>query len=118
MATVGRSMLTGTVMEFFDAVRSYDAAKASKNLAADAHWETPWSGSLDGKAAIEAFLKAWLADVVKRPTLTIRDVAGDGAVTRLSISVSGRFGKAAEHFTMNVLALRGMIHQVVVKPAS
>lgn len=116
MATVGRSVLTTTVMEFFDAVRSYDVARAAKPLADDVEFATPWSGALRGKAAVEAFLKGWLSDPVKRPSFSIRDVRGDGAVTHLSISVSGRFGKAAEHLTMSVLALRGSIHQVVVRP--
>lgn len=117
MASVGRSILTGTVMEFFDAVRSYDAARASKALASDVAFVSPWSGELHGKAAVEAFLKGWLGDAVKRPSLTIRDVRGDGAVTHLDVSVSGRFGKAPEHLTLSVLALRGTIHQVAFRAA-
>jgi ketosteroid isomerase-like protein len=116
MATAGRSILTTTVTEFFDAVRSYDAVRAAKPLAADVEWSTPWSGALKGKPAVEAFLGSWLKDAVKRPTFTIRDVRGDGSVTHLAISVSGRFGKAPEHFVMSVLALRGTVHQVVVRP--
>ncbi len=118
MATAGRSILTTTVQEFFDAVRSYDVARAVKPLAEDAAWDTPWSGKLLGKPAIEAFLKGWLNDPVKRPSFTIRDLSGDGAVTHLQISVSGRFGKAPEHLTMSVLALRGVVHQVVVRPTA
>lgn len=117
MATVGRSVLTGTVMEFFDAVRSYDVARAAKVLRDDVAFVSPWSGELHGKAAVEAFLASWLKDAAKRPSLTIRDVRGDGAVTHLDVSVSGRFGKAPEHLTMSVLALRGQVHQVAFRPA-
>ncbi|MEK6985135.1 MAG: nuclear transport factor 2 family protein [Candidatus Thermoplasmatota archaeon] len=118
MATVGRSILSSTVMEFFDALRSYDAARAAKPLVADVLFDTPWSGTLHGKPAVEAFLKGWLTDAVKRPSFTIRDLSGDGAVIHLALSISGRFGKAPEHLTMSVLALRGVIHQVVVRPAA
>jgi hypothetical protein len=42
------------------------------------------------------------------------DVAGDGAVTRLKLSVSGRFGKAPERVVAHILCLKHVIHYVKV----
>lgn len=112
MVTIGRGLLDSAVHEFFDAVRSYDANRACAVLADDADFDSPWSGPVTGKANIEAFLKTWLSDPVKRPTFTIIDVAGDGAVARLRISISGRFGKAPEHYDLQVLCLKHIVHHV------
>lgn len=117
MVTVGRGVLDPAVHEFFDGVRSYDAKRAAAVLADDADFESPWSGRLTGKAAIEAFLKAWLADAQKRPTFSIIDLRGDGAVTRMKVSVSGRFGKAPEHYNLEALCLQHKVHHVAFRPA-
>jgi len=112
MVTIGRGLLDSAVHEFFDAVRSYDSKRAAAVLADDADFESPWSGHLTGKANIEAFLKTWLSDPQKRPTFTIIDIAGDGAIARLRISMSGRFGNAPEHYNLTVLCLKHVVHQV------
>ena len=118
MATVGRGILNETVFQFYDALRSYDVAKATAALAEDADWESPWSGGrITGKPAIEAHLKSWLGDAKARPSLTISDLAGDGAITRLQVSVSNRFGREPRRVSMNVLCLTGVIHEVVWKDA-
>lgn len=118
MVTIGRGVLDPAVHELFEGMRTYDAARAAKVLAADADWESPWSnGRLVGRAAIEQFLAGWLKDAQKRPSFSIIDVAGDGAVTRLMVSVSGRFGKAPEHVVMHILCLKHVVHHVKVVPA-
>jgi ketosteroid isomerase-like protein len=115
MVTVGKGVLDSAVAEFFEGLRSYDAARAAKVLAPDVDFQTPWSGGpLHGRAAVEAHLKAWLGNPQARPTLTIRDVEGDGAVTRLRISVSGRFGAAAQRATLAILCLQHTVHQAAL----
>lgn len=116
MVTVGRGVLNAVVHDFFEGLRSYDAARASKALAPDVDFESPWSGHLSGKAAVEAFLATWLKDPVKRPSFSIIDVAGDGAVNRLKLSVSGRFGQAPQHVTLHALCLQGLVHHVRFVP--
>ena len=114
------SVLDPAVHELFEGLRTYDAARAAKVLAADAEWE--WEGGqggkMVGKPAIEQFLAGWLKDAQKRPSFSIIDVAGDGAVTRLHLSISGRFGKAPEHVVMHILCLKHVVHQVKVVPAN
>lgn len=118
MATIGSAALDKSVFELFDGMRSYDAKRAVATLAEDADWESPWSGGkLTGKAAIEAHLKAWLGDVVQRPSFAIGNIAGDGNVTRLNISVSGRAGKGAAQYVLHVLCLRHVVHHVAFVPA-
>jgi hypothetical protein len=117
MDTFGRGVLDPAVHELFEGLRCYDAPRAAKVLAADADWESSWSGGrLTGKAAIEEFLSGWLKDPQKRPSFSIIDVAGDGAVTRLHLSVSGRFGKAPEHVVLHILCLKHVVHHVKVVP--
>jgi hypothetical protein len=117
MVTIGRGVLDPAVHELFEGLRCYDPARAAKVLAADADWESPWSsGRLVGKPAIEQFLSGWLKDPQKRPSFSIVDVAGDGAVTRLHLSVSGRFGKAPEHVVLHILCLKHVVHHVKVVP--
>lgn len=116
MVTIGRGLLDPAVHEFFDALRSYDVARAVKVLAEDADFESPWSGKLRGKAAVEQFITAWLKDPAKRPSLSMSDASGDGAVTRLKVSVSGRFGEAPQPVTMNVLCLKRVVHHVKFVP--
>lgn len=116
MVTIGRGQIDAAVHDFFEGLRSYDVARAAKTLAADVDFESPWSGKLAGKAAVEQFLATWLKDPVKRPSLSIIDVSGDGAVNRLKVSVSGRFGKAPEHLTMHALCLKHVIHHVRFVP--
>ena len=113
------SVLVPAVHELFEGLRSYDAARASKVLAADADWE--WEGGqggrMVGKPAIEQFLTGWLKDPKQRPSFSIIDVEGDGAVTRLTLSVSGRFGQAPQRVTMHVLCLKNVVHHVKFVPA-
>src|SRR5688572_18606500 len=117
MATVGRGILQKPAFDLFDAMRSYDAKKAAAQLADDAVWRSPWSGGeLQGRAAIEAHLQAWLSDPKSRPSLTIADIAGDGTVVRLAISVSGRFGQQPQNVQMTMVCVKGKVHQVVVAP--
>lgn len=117
MATIGTRQLDRAVFELFEGLRTYDAAKAAAVLAEDADFETPWShGKVTGKAKVAEFLAGWLKDPVGRPSFSIVDVAGDGAVTRLRLSVSGRFGKAPERVVMHVLCLQHMVHHVKVVP--
>jgi ketosteroid isomerase-like protein len=117
MVTIGRGILDAAVHDFFEGLRSYDVARAAKNLVDDADFQSPWSGGrLVGKAAIEAHLKAWLSDPKARPSLAISDISGDGAITHLKLSVSGRFGKAPERVTMSVLCLKHVVHQVTIRP--
>ena len=112
MVTIGRGVLDPAVHDFFEGLRSYDVARAAKPLAADVDFESPWSPKLTGKPAVEQFLTAWLKDVQKRPSFSIMDVSGDGAVTRVRLSVSGRFGKAPEHVTLHALVLKHVVHHV------
>lgn len=115
MVTVGRGALDTAVYELFEGLRTYDAARAAKVLAADVDFQTPWSGGrLAGRAAVEAHLKAWLGNPQARPSFSIRDVEGDGAVTRLRLSVSGRFGAGAQHATFALLCLQHSIHQAIL----
>lgn len=109
------SVLDPAVHELFEGLRTYDAARAAKVLAADADWE--WQGGkMVGKPAIEQFLAGWLKDPKQRPSFSIIDVAGDGAVTRLLLSVSGRFGQAPQRVTMHVLCLKHVVHHVKFVP--
>lgn len=112
MVTIGRGQLDTAAHEFFDGLRSYDVPRAMKVVAADADFDSPWSGKLTGKAAIENFLTGWLKDAQKRPSLSIIDVAGDGAVTRIKLAISGRFGQAPQHVTLHVLVLKHVLHQI------
>jgi ketosteroid isomerase-like protein len=117
MTTVGRGILQKPAFDLFDAMRSYDAKKAAAQLADDAVWRSPWSGGeVSGKAAIEAHLQAWLGDPKARPSLTIADIAGDGTVIRLTLSVSGRFGQAPQLVQMAMVVVKGQIHQVIISP--
>ncbi|MFO1532119.1 MAG: nuclear transport factor 2 family protein [Thermoplasmatota archaeon] len=116
MVTIGRG-LHASVHEFFEGVRSYDPKRAVAVLADDVDFDSPWSGHLHGKAAVEAFLKTWLGDAKTRPSITISDVAGDGAVSRLKVSVSGRFGKAPELYWLNVLRVQSLVHHASFVPA-
>lgn len=115
MVTIGRG-LHSSVHEVFEGIRSYDPKRAVAVMADDVEFSSPWSGALRGKAAVEAFLKPWLADAKTRPSFTISDVAGDGAVARLKVSVSGRFGKAPEILWFNVLRVQDKVHQVRIEP--
>ena len=112
MVTIGRGVLDPAVHDFFEGLRTYDVARAVKPLAADVDFESPWTAKLTGKPAVEQFLTSWLKDPVKRPSLSIMDVSGDGAVTRVKLSISGRFGKAPEHVTLHALCLQHVIHHV------
>lgn len=112
MVTIGRGLLDSAVFEFFEGVRTYDAKRAAAVLAEDADFQSPWTGHITGKPAIEAFLKSWLTDAAKRPSFSIIDIAGDGAVARLKVSLSGRFGKQPEHHDVAILCLKHVVHQV------
>jgi hypothetical protein len=111
------SVLDPAVHELFEGLRTYDAARAAKVLAPDAEWE--WEGGkMVGKPAIEQFLAGWLKDPKQRPSFSIIDVAGDGAVIRLTLSVSGRFGQAPQRVVMHALCLKHVVHHVKFVPAS
>jgi ketosteroid isomerase-like protein len=112
MATIARGALTRESHEFFDALRSYDAAKACKVLADDAAFVSPWSGVVRGRANVEAFLASWLKDAVKRPSFTLRDVTGDGAVVHMVVSVSRRFGEAPQMLNLDMVSVQGKLHDV------
>lgn len=118
MVTIGRGVVAPAVHDFFEGLRSYDVARAVKGLAADVDFEAPWTPKLTGKDKVEAFLSAWLKDPVKRPSFSIIDAEGDGTVTRLKLSVSGRFGQAPQHVTLHALCLQGVLHHLkFVAPA-
>lgn len=117
MATVGRGVLAPPVFEFFEGVRSFDAARAARVLAPDADFASPWNeGTITGREPIQAFLAGFLGDPKTRPSFSIMDIAGDGTIVHLKLSISGRFGRKPEHVTMSVLCLKGVVHQVVVRP--
>lgn len=105
------SVLDPAVHELFEGLRTYDAARAAKVLAEDADWE--WEGGrMVGRAAVQQFLEGWLKDPKARPSFSIVDVAGDGAVTRLTLSVSGRFGQAPQRVVLHALCLKHVVHHV------
>ncbi len=112
MATIGRGVMDETVFAFFEGMRTYDAEAAAAVFVDDAEFESPWTDKLVGREAIQAFLTQWLGDPVKRPTFSIVDVSGDGAVTRLTISVSNRFGAAPQIVRMDMLVLRSQIYHL------
>jgi hypothetical protein len=114
MVTIGRGVLDPAVNELVEGLRTYDPAKAAKVLAADVDWDAPWSGKLTGREAVQKFLEGWLKDPQKRPSFSIVDVAGDGAVTRLTMSVSGRFGQAPQRVVFHLLCLKHVVHQLKV----
>ncbi|MHB8634001.1 MAG: nuclear transport factor 2 family protein [Thermoplasmatota archaeon] len=119
VATIGGAQLDKSVFEFFDALRSYDSKRAAAVLADDADWKSPWSTvKITGREAIEKHLASWLGDARSRPSLTIKDIAGDGAVTRLAVSVSGRFGQKAALVDMDLLCLQHRIHHVEMRFAA
>jgi ketosteroid isomerase-like protein len=116
MVTIGRGVLDPAVHELFEGLRNYDAARVAKVLADDADWE--WEGGkMVGRAAVEQFLSGWLKDPKTRPSFSIIDVAGDGAVTRLTMSVSGRFGQAPQRVVAHILCLKHIVHHVKLVPA-
>lgn len=114
MATIGRGIYAQAVHDFFDGVRSYDVERAVGTLADDADLQSPW-GTVRGRDAIKEVLEALLAPSLERPSFTIRDIRGDGNVTTLEVSMSGRFGKAATPQTWRLLHLHGAIHHVVIQ---
>ncbi len=115
MATVGRGVYAQAVHEFFEGIRTYDVERAAAVLADDAEWTSPWTqGTVEGQEAVKAALEGLLGDAAKRPSFTIVDVAGDGHLTTLTVSVSGRFGKAPRRHRFRILNLKGKVHQVVV----
>lgn len=113
MATVGKGIYTPTVHTFFDAVRSYDVEKACGTLASDVAWRSPW-GDAEDREGVQAILTDLLAPSLERPSFTIKDIAGDGNVVDLQVSVSGRFGKGARIQRWRILHLKGAIHNVLI----
>lgn len=114
MATIGKGVYAQAVHDFFDGVRSYDVARAVSVLADDADFQSPW-GTVRGKAAIEEILTKLVEPSMERPSFTIGDISGDGHVTTLKVSMSGRFGKAPVRQTWKVLHLHGTVHHVVIQ---
>ena len=117
MATVGRS-LPKPVYELFDGLRSYDLKRAVAQLHDEVDFEAPWQPRVTGKEAVEKAFHAWLGDPKTRPSLTVRDHAGDGAVNRLTVTQSGRFGQAPRELQFHVLCLNGFVHQFRIKDAA
>ncbi len=115
MATIGQGVFPHAVHEFFEGIRTYDVDRALAVLADDTDFQSPWNkGVATGKDAIRTILEATLAPSVERPSFTISDLAGDGNLTTLTVSVSGRFGKGAKLHKFHFLSLKGLIHQVVI----
>lgn len=114
MATIGKGIYAQAVHDFFDGVRSYDVERALAVLADDADFHSPW-GEARGKEAIEAILADLVAPSMERPSFTISDIAGDGNVIKLSVSMSGRFGRAPTRQVWRILHLNGKIHHVVIQ---
>lgn len=114
MATVGRGIYATSVHEFFDAVRSYDVGRATAVLADDADFQSPW-GSATGKEAIGAILTDLTAPSLQRPSFSIANLSGDGHVTTLQVSMSGRFGRAPVAQTWKLLHLHGRLHHIVIQ---
>ena len=118
MATVGRGVFAQAVHEFFEGIRTYDVDRAVAVLAEDADFQSPWNdGVATGRDPVREILKRLLEDAATRPSFTIIDIAGDGSLVTLTVSVSGRFGKAARPHLFRILHLKGQVHQVVVQPA-
>lgn len=116
MATVGRGAYADAVHQFFEGMCQHDAEAACSVLADDADMQSPWNeGVLTGKPAVQEMLEAMLSDPVKRPSFTIKDITGDGHVTTLTISMSGRFGAGPVQQTWKLLHLKGKIHQVIIQ---
>lgn len=116
MATVGRGVFAQAVHEFFEGIRTYDVDRAVAVLAEDADLQSPWNdGVVSGRDAVRGVLAGVLEDAVNRPSFTIMDVAGDGNLTMLTVSVSGRFGKGARRHLFRILHLKGQVHQVAIQ---
>lgn len=117
MATVGRGLYAAAVHEFFEGIRTYDVERAVAALAEDADLQSPWNeGVVTGRSAAKEVLEGVLGDPVRRPSFTIRDISGDGAVVTLKVSVSGRFGRAPRLHAFRILHLKDQIHQVAITP--
>lgn len=117
MATIGGNLYATAVHEFFDGLRSYDAARACAVLAEDADLQSPWNeGVLTGRDAIQEVLAGVVSDAVHRPSFTIQDIRGDGNLVHLDVSMSQRFGRAPTPLRISCLHLKGQIHHVVVAP--
>ena len=114
MATVGKGVLRQEGFAFFDALRSYNVDGAAALLTDDVEYQGP-EGIIRGKEPVAAHFKSWLTDAKTRPSLTIKDVTGDGAQTHITMSVSGRFGNAPKQHAMSLLCLQGKIHHIVWK---
>lgn len=117
MATIGRGVYAQAVYEFFEGIRGYDVDRAVAVLAEDADWQSPWNeGTVTGRDAIREVLEGVLGDPATRPSFSIMDVSGDGTIVRLKVSISGRFGRASRPHMVHLLHLKGVIHQVVIRP--
>ena len=113
MATIGKGVYATAVHAFFDGIRNYDLPSALAVLADDADLQSPW-GNARGKDAIQSVLGPLVAPSMRRPSFTIADLSGDGHVTTLSVSMSGRFGKAPVRQAWRVLHLHGKVHHIVI----
>ncbi len=115
MATIGQGVFSQAVHEFFEGIRTYDVDRALAVLTDDADFQSPWNkGVATGHDAIRAVLEPILAPSAERPSFTISDLAGDGNLTTLTVSISGRFGKGARMHRFHLLSLKGKLHQVVI----
>ncbi len=112
MTTVGRG-LNAQVFEFFEGLRTFDAARAAAVLSEDATVQLPWhEGTLQGREAAEAFLKEFLGDAVGRPSLSIVAAKGEGGLVEMTLSESGRFGRDSRLRHLRAVAVQGALHHV------
>ncbi len=114
VVTVGRDVLRQEVFDTFEGVRTFNPEAACQHLVDDVEVHLPWCEPIVGKEAFQAYLEEQLGDAVRRPSLSLADVSGDGNVTTLDLTMSGRFGKAPRHLVARVLALKGKIYQIQV----
>jgi ketosteroid isomerase-like protein len=118
MVTIGSARLDRAAHEFYDAMRSYDAKRAAASMTDNATFVSPWSGRVAGRGDVEKFLQTWLGDAKARPSFAIADISGDGALTHLKLSVSGRFGQAPQRMGLDILCLQHKVHHVQFTPAA
>ncbi len=118
MVTVGEGVLEEEAFAAFESLRTFDAEGVAQQLHEGCTLHGGWlEVPLEGREAIQAYLAELLGDPVKRPSFSLLDASGDGSVTRLALSVSGRFGKAPQKVRVDILSLKGAIHQIVVRDA-
>lgn len=117
MATVGQGVLRREAFGFYDALRSYDIDGALAHAADGVLFRSPFAGEVAGKDALREHLASWLGDAATRPSLTIRDVSGNGPTLHVRLSVSHRFGRAPRDMTLTLVSVGGKVQQAVLADA-